>query len=253
MRLKNKVALVTGGGSGIGRAMARRFAEEGAQVVVVDMNQEGGKETVALIPSAVFVHADARRREEVENAVRVAVATFGAIHVLVNNAGGGARGNEILEIDEETWDYNVERSLKPTYLVSRAALPHLVAAGGGSIVNVSTVNALTGLGQSAYAAAKAGVISLTQTMAVHYGAQNVRVNCLCPGTIVTPATERYWGSQFPDWKERLGRWYPLNRIGTPEEVANAALFLASDESSFITGAVIPVDGGLTAGQKLFGT
>jgi NAD(P)-dependent dehydrogenase (short-subunit alcohol dehydrogenase family) len=110
-----------------------------------------------------------------------------------------------------------------------------------------------GLGQSAYAAAKAGVISLTQTMAVHYGAQNVRVNCLCPGTIVTPATECYWGSQFSDWKERLGRCYPLNRIGTPEEVANAALFLASDESSFITGAIIPVDGGLTAGQKLFAT
>jgi NAD(P)-dependent dehydrogenase (short-subunit alcohol dehydrogenase family) len=165
----------------------------------------------------------------------------------VNNAGFSA-GDGLLEIDEATWDLNMAVVLKGAFLFTRAVLPTMVQRGRGAIVNVASVNGLTGLGEEAYSAAKAGLINLTQNVAVRYGQRGVRANVVCPGTVRTPA----WGpvlAEEPRIFERLAEWYPLGRVGEPEEVAQAVLFLASDASAWTTGVVLPVDGGLTAGMR----
>ena len=166
--------------------------------------------------------------------------------ILVNNAAI-AEGDDILAIDEATWDLNLAVVLKSVYLCSRALLPAMLGRGRGAIVNIVSVNGLTGIGEEAYSAAKAGVINLTKNMAVRYGSRGVRVNVICPGTIQTPI----WQSRLdkdPQVFDRLAKWYPLGRVGQPDDVAKAALFLASDDAAWITGAVLNVDGGLTAGS-----
>jgi NAD(P)-dependent dehydrogenase (short-subunit alcohol dehydrogenase family) len=182
--------------------------------------------------------------------VEQAQEAYGRIDVLVNNAGL-AKGDDILGIDEPTWDLNLNVVLKSVYLCARAVLPGMLERKRGVILNIGSVNGLYGIGEDAYSAAKAGMVNLTQNLAVRYGPSGVRVNCICPGTIRTPIwNERL--EQEPLVFEKLTKWYPLRRVGEPEDIASAALFLASDEASWVTGAILPVDGGLTAGNPYLG-
>ena len=251
MRLAERVAIVTGGGGpGIGSAIARRFAREGARVVVADLLVERAEEVAAAIVAAggvaIAVRCDVTQAAEVEALAAGALAEYGRVDILVNNAGR-SRGDDIRTIDEETWDWNFAVVLKSAYLCAKAVVPLMIAQGGGAIINISSVNGLTGLGEEAYGAAKAGMVNLTQNLAVKYGQYGVRTNCICPGTIRTPAWEQRL-ARDPQVFERLTKWYPLGRVGVPDDIANAALFLASDEASWLTGAIIPVDGGLMAGN-----
>jgi NAD(P)-dependent dehydrogenase (short-subunit alcohol dehydrogenase family) len=216
---------------------------------VADVQPVGGRETVEQIQQAgghaLFIETDVTRSADAERMVRATLSTFGRVDVLVNNAAISG-GDDILATDEATWDRVITVVLKSVFVCTRAVLPKMLDQGRGVIVNISSVNALTGLGEEAYSAAKAGVVSLTQNIAIRYGRQGVRANVICPGTIRTPIwRERL--ERTPDVFERLADWYPVGRVGEPEDVAGAAVFLASDEGAFITGAILTVDGGLTAG------
>jgi NAD(P)-dependent dehydrogenase (short-subunit alcohol dehydrogenase family) len=246
-----QVAIVTGGASGIGRAIARLFAAEGAKVALCDLNYSAGAATVAEIQSAggtaMFVHADVTIESEVNFVVARTLDSFGDLSILVNNAGVSL-GDSVLDTDPATWDQNFAVVLKGPYLFTRAVLPPMLERGKGTIVNIASVNGLFGVGEEAYSAAKAGLINFTKNVAIRYGADGIRANVICPGTIRTPI----WSATLaksPDVFERLAQWYPLGRVGEPADVASAALFLASDDASWITGAVLPVDGGLTAGLR----
>ncbi len=250
MRLPNTVALVTGAGSGIGRATAVRFAGEGARVVCAGRTLAGVEETARLIDEAggeaLAVQCDVTAPAQVAHAVARAEEVFGPVDVLVNNAGG-SYGDDILTIDSETWDRNFDLVLKSVYYACRAVLPGMIERRRGNIVNVASINGMTGVGEEAYGAAKAGMINLTQNMAIKYGRHNVRANVVAPATIRTPIwNERL--AERPSVFEDLSKWYPLGRVGEAEDVANAVLFLASDEAAWITGVTLPVDGGFLAGS-----
>jgi NAD(P)-dependent dehydrogenase (short-subunit alcohol dehydrogenase family) len=250
MRLKNKVALITGAGSGIGQAMAQLFAREGARVIVNDLSGARAEITVQQITAAgdeaVAVEADVSQRAAVEALVAQGTAKFGPIDILVNNAAVGS-GDDILQLEEAEWDTGLAVVLKSVYLCSKAVLPAMIARRAGVVVNIASVNGLTGLGEEAYSAAKAGMINLTQNMAIKYGRYNIRANVICPGTVQTPIWQPIL-EKDPQVFNKLTPWYPLGRVGQPEDVAQAALFLASDEAAWITGVVLPVDGGLMAGS-----
>jgi meso-butanediol dehydrogenase / (S,S)-butanediol dehydrogenase / diacetyl reductase len=250
MRFSDRVVVVTGGGSGIGRVMAQRFAAEGAKVAVVDWMGDSADAVAGEIAAAggrsVAVKADVSTRADVESMVGRVASGLGPVDVLVNNAAI-ADGDDVLRMDEETWERDVAVVLKSVYLCSKAVLPSMIKRRTGVIVNIASVNGLSALGNEAYSAAKAGVINLTQGIAVRYGAHGIRCNAIAPGTIRTPVwTERI--ARDPKVFERLVKWYPLGRVGEPDDVANAAMFLASDEASWITGTVLCVDGGLLAGN-----
>lgn len=253
MRLQDKVAIVTGGGSGIGRAIALEFAKNGASIIAADRVPERAIETAALITAgdgqAIATTTDVSKADQVEAMVQQAVDAFGRVDILVNNAGLSV-GDDILDISEDAWDLNFDVVLKSVYLCSRAALPGMIERKSGVIINITSVNGMFAVGEEAYSAAKAGMINLTKNMALKYGQYNVRVNTIAPGTIQTPI----WGERLkkdPDAFAKIAPWYPLGRVGQPEDIANAALFLASDEASWITGINLPVDGGLTAGPYGF--
>jgi len=254
MRLQDRVALITGGGSGIGQAIALLFAKEGATVVVVDRIEERAQTTVQMIQSAggaaLALAADVAQQNSVNPMATQAIKQYGRVDILVNNAAI-AEGDDILTFDEETWDRNLDIVLKGVYLCSKALLPPMIAQRRGAIVNIASVNGLTGLGEEAYSAAKAGVINLTKNMALKYGQFNVRANVICPGTIQTPI----WGAVLqkdPQVFDRLAKWYPLGRVGQPEDIAKAALYLASDDAAWVTGTTLTVDGGLMAGSYRMG-
>lgn len=249
MRLANKVAIVTGGGSGIGQAISESFAIESARVVAADRYRERAKETVRRITkkggTAIAVEADVTNANAVQSMVDQTLDAYGRIDILVNNAGL-SKGDDILTFDEETWDLNLSVVLKSVFLCSKAVLPSMLERKSGSIINIASVNGLWAVGEEAYSAAKAGMINLTQNMAIKYGSRGVRVNCIAPGTIRTPI----WGERMaadPHVFENLAKWYPLGRVGEPADVAHAAVFIASDEAAWITGVTLPVDGGLLAG------
>jgi NAD(P)-dependent dehydrogenase (short-subunit alcohol dehydrogenase family) len=254
VRLAGKVGLITGGTSGIGRATAVVFAQEGAQVAITGRDEARGRAVVEEIAAtggeAVFVRADVRSAEDCERAARATVEAFGRIDVLFNNAGIYV-ANDTLGCDEAEWDAQVDTSLKGAYLMSRAVLPTMIAQGSGSIVHCSSGWGLVGGAKAvAYCAAKGGMILMTKAQAIDHGPQGIRVNAVCPGDTETPMEVEDARNQGIAWEEYLrevseGR--PIPRIGRPEEVALAVAFLASDESSFITGAAIPVDGGGVAG------
>jgi len=245
-RLEGKVALVTGAASGIGGACARRFAAEGARVGGIDVAVPGSHGCDA------FAAADVRDGSAVASAVAEIVTELGPVDVLVNAAGVSSFGTADT-IDEAEWDRVLDINLKGTWLVARAVLPGMVARGAGSIVNLASVEGIEGgQAQTAYNASKGGVVLLTRSMAVDYGPNNVRVNCLCPGMIQTPMTAPLQeGGLRPvlDWFEAQ---HLLGRCGQPEEVAAAALFLASDDASFVTGHALAVDGGYLAGRRFPG-
>lgn len=254
MKLKDKVALVTGGTSGIGEAIAILFAREGARIIIVGRREEPASGVIEQIKKAgseaFFIKADVSKLADVETMARTAIERWGRIDILVNNAGGarGGRGS-VTEVSEPGWGTVVQTNLKGVFLVSKEVLPSMIKNGGGAVVNTASSYGMVGSpNMAAYSAAKGGVIALTRQMAVDYAASNIRVNCVCPGAILTPLIEDYIVSTpDPDQTRRfLGDRCPQRRMGKPEEVAQAVLFLASEDASHITGVALPVDGGLTA-------
>ena len=240
-RFEGRTAVVTGGASGIGRAIARRLAAEGADVVVADVDAAGAEQVAGELGGRA-VAADVTSPDDV---ARLAEAA-GAVDVLVNNAGGGL-SDDLLEIDPATWDRDVALNLKAAFLCAKAVLPGMIERGRGVIVNIASVNGMTALGYEPYSAAKAGMISLTESIAVRYGPQGIRAVAVAPGSIRSPIWEERRREE-PQIFERLVRWYPLRRVGEPEDVAAAVAFLASDDASWISGETLRVDGGLLAGN-----
>jgi NAD(P)-dependent dehydrogenase (short-subunit alcohol dehydrogenase family) len=251
MRFSDRTVLVTGGGSGIGRVMANRFAAEGAAVVVADIvaakSEEVADEISAAGGRAIATRADVSVPADVAAMREAAEDAFGRIDVLVNNAAIEG-GDDILVIDEATWDRDLAVCLKSVFLCSKEVLPGMIARHSGVIVNIASVNGLAYFANEGYSAAKAGVISLTRSIAVRYGREGIRCVAIAPGTIRTPIWQERQEKE-PDVFRRLTKWYPLRRVGEPGDVASAALFLASDEASWITGTVVRVDGGLLAGNE----
>lgn len=250
-RLAGKVTLITGSGGGQGRAAAVLFAREGARVVVSDVNVAGGEETVRLVEKAggqaIFHAADVSKAADVEALVARATRAYGALHVLYNNAAIWGHGDDfVTELGEETWDRIVSVNLKGVYLGCKYGIPALIAAGGGSVINTASAAGLIGSRNRshAYSATKGGVIALTRAMAVAYARRGVRVNAICPGGVDTPMIAALIDTE--DRRQRFAQAHPLGRLGTPEDVAYCALYLASDESSWVTGTAFPVDGGFTA-------
>ncbi len=251
MRLKDKVALITGAGSGIGRESALLFAREGARVVVVDVDDEAGQETVRLIREnggeATFVHADVSRAEDVRNMIAQAESMYGRLDILFNNAGiFHPKDGSVLETEEEVWDRVIDVNLKGVFLGCKYGIPALLRAGGGVIINTASFVALMGaaVSQIAYTASKGGVLALTREIAVEFARQNIRANALCPGPVETPLLAELLSD--PARRQRRLVHIPMGRFARAEEIAHAALFLASDESSYVNGAAFIVDGGITA-------
>jgi NAD(P)-dependent dehydrogenase (short-subunit alcohol dehydrogenase family) len=250
VRLPNKVAIVTGGASGIGLATARLLAQEGARVVIADIDERRGEAAAAAISAgggqALVVPTDVGRVDDVRRLVHRTVRHFGALHVLHANAAYLRDFLPALETADEAWARALDVGLTGAFWCAREALPHLLAAGGGAIVFTSSVGALEGFGgYAAYCAAKAGLLGLAKSLAIDYGPRGVRVNVVCPGAIDTPVMAA--AKQDPEALRRAVEKSVLKRLGQPEEVARAVLFLASDDASFITGAVLTVDGGWTLG------
>ncbi len=249
-QLEGRIAIVTGAARGIGRAIAGRFAREGAAVVIDDIDDKSGQAAVAELSAAGhtvrYVHADVSRPEEVAALVEATEHTFGDVDILVNNALPLTR-----HVVENDWDPLMDVCLKGPWLLMRAVLPGMVAQRRGSIINISSVNALAGFGdEHVYSAAKAGLIGMSRSMATRYGSRGVRINVICPGTIVTDAWTPILERQ-PELHDRLVELYPIGRLGRPEDIAAAALYLAGPESGFTTGSVMVVDGGVTAGYTAF--
>lgn len=254
LRLSGKVSIITGGTSGIGQATAKLFAKEGSKVVIAGRDEKRGNNLAKEINDqgheAIFVKTDVSRSDDVQSLFNKTVEKWGRIDVLFNNAGIEIDGF-VADYNEEDWDKVINTNLKGAFLCSKYAFKQMIKQGtGGSIINNSSVLGILSLpGCSAYSASKSGLIGLTRALALDGAPYKIRVNCLCPGFILTRLTEQYVDKKDPQkYLETVGKLHPIGRIGTPEEVAYAALFLASDESSFITGAIIPVDGGVTAAE-----
>lgn len=251
MRLAGKTAIVTGSGSGIGRAIAQLFAREGAKVGVIDKDEASGYQTLEMISAqhgqAAFFRADVSQSAEIHQAVDATVSKFGKLDILVNNAAVQFLAT-LVDTSEETWDKIHNVNLKGVFLGCKFAIPEILRAGGGSIVNIASVlGFVADPDLAAYCAAKGGVIALTKVAALTYGPQRIRVNCICPGDVETPLVQSYFDKDpNPEQlRQTVCSKYALRRIAKPEEIANVALFLASDESSFVTGSTLVVDGALT--------
>ncbi|QBD74511.1 SDR family oxidoreductase [Ktedonosporobacter rubrisoli] len=252
-RLQDRVALITGAASGIGRATALLFAQEGAAVAIVDLDEQGGQRAAQAIRDAggraLFIQTNIAKSADCQHAIERTVDEFGGLDILFNNAGI-IRRTTVLEIDEEEWDLVMAVNVKSMYLLSRFALPHMIRAGGGAIINTASGWGLVG-GRRAvsYCTSKGAVVQLTRAMALDHGEQNIRVNCICPGDTNTPMlaheAQQLGATNAAFLQEAADR--PLRRIGRPEDIAQAALYLASDAAAFVTGTALVVDGGGLAG------
>ncbi len=254
MKLRDKVAIITGGNSGIGRVTAILFACQGAKVAIVARDEQRGRGTVETIArnegQATFIQSDVRHPLGCQHAVEETVNTFGRLDILFNNAGVIYRGKTVMDTSEEEWDWTMDTNVKSAFLMSKYAVPVMIRAGGGVIINNASYYGLVGgRGVAAYCASKGALVLLTKAMALDHAADNIRVNCLCPGSVETPMLHREWDElggedvARPSYEAK----HPLGRICTPEEVSKAALYLASDDSTFVTGSSLVIDGGLTAG------
>jgi NAD(P)-dependent dehydrogenase (short-subunit alcohol dehydrogenase family) len=253
MRLANRVALITGGTSGIGEATAILFAEEGAKVTVAGRNEGRGQTVVARIRErggqAIFIRTNVRNSDECRQAVKQTSEVFGRLDILFNNAGVLC-SHTALDCTEEEWDLQIDINLKGTFLMSKFALPVMIAQSCGTIINNSSGWGIVGGDAAvAYCASKGGVVQLTRAMAIDHGRQGIRVNCICPGDVDTPMLPEDASIRGQKWETYLANCAnrPMGRFATPLEIARVALFLASDESSFMTGSTLVVDGGGTAG------
>ena len=252
MRLKDRVAVVTGAAMGIGKGIAAVLSREGARVVVADIDEEAGRRTVEELRGGggdlFFVRADVGDESDVQALMEQAVARYGRLHILVNNAGIGVY-TPVHATSLPEWERCLRVNLTGVFLCSKHALPHLRAAGGGAIVNIASVHAYQNVGGTApYAASKGGVVALTRVMAIDYARDNIRVNAVCPGWIYTPLIERLFreSGDPAGMKRRVEQRQLLGRLGTPEDVGHAVLYLVSDDASFVTGTSLFVDAGLTA-------
>jgi NAD(P)-dependent dehydrogenase (short-subunit alcohol dehydrogenase family) len=245
MRMKNKFVVVTGGASGIGAACCRLFAREGARVAVLDRDEQGARLLRDEIGgSAAAFRIDVAVEDDVREGMSAIAAEFGRIDVLVNNAGIAVRC-PAGELSDADWQRVMDVNLRGAFLCSKHALPHLHP--GGSIIHMSSVVGITGTrNRAVYSASKGGLVALTRNMAMDYAGKGIRVNCICPGFVRTPFTAKLFSDE--DRRNKLQALHPLGRLGEPDDVANAVLFLASDEASWITGIALPVDGGFSAGH-----
>ncbi len=255
-RLEGKVAFITGAASGIGAACALRMAQEGAALAGFDLQDKpepDWEEATRLASRATLVSGDVRDEARLHEVVAQVKAEHGGIDVVVNSAGV-AGGGMVHMLEQEAWDHTMDVNIKGTFLSNKAALPVMLEGGGGSIINIASVEGIEGfMGGSAYNASKGAVVLLTKNMAIDYARSGIRVNVICPGFIDTPLLRSVFqieGTQV--MQEQIREAHQLGRFGTPREIANAALFLASDEASFVTGVTLPVDGGYTAGHRFGG-
>jgi len=251
VRLKDKVAVITGAGSGIGRTTAILFSREGAKVAIVDIDRRMGEETAGIIEKkggkAIFIPADITDPQQVKSMVDRVMHTYGKIDILVNNAGIYHQA-DIVNTTEEVWDKIMNVNLRAAFLCCKHSIPEMIKSGGGTIVNVSSEAGIVAIkNQIAYNVSKAGLISLTKSLAVDFAPQNIRVNCVCPGTTETPLVTAALSKQKDPEKARreVEKARPANRLGKSEEIAYGILYLASDESPYATGAVLSIDGGYT--------
>jgi NAD(P)-dependent dehydrogenase (short-subunit alcohol dehydrogenase family) len=249
-QLKGRVALVTGGAAGIGRAAALAFARDGAKVVVSDVNVAGGEETLRLVREsggdAIFVAADVSKTADVKSLVASAVERFGRVDCAFNNAGIEGENAPTADCSEENWDRVLSINLRGIWLCMKHEIPQMLSQGSGAIVNMSSIAGLVGFGGlPAYVASKHGIVGLMKTAALEYATQGIRINAVCPGVIRTEMIDRITGGD-PATEAQFTEMEPVKRMGTPEEVANAVLWLCSDAASFVTGHTMVVDGGAVA-------
>ena len=244
-RLEGKVAIVTGAASGFGEGMARRFAEEGAKIVVADLNAKGAERVAGEIgEAAIWIQTDVSQRSEIDAMVDAAQKTFGRIDIMVNNAGYTYRNCDMLEVDEATFDLITAVNMKAIYHAALAVVPIMEKQGGGVILTTaSTAGLRPRPGLTWYNASKGWAVTATKSMAVELAPKNIRVNCLCPVAGETGMLEKFMGADTPEIREKFRASIPLGRLSTPLDIANAALWLTSDEAEFITGVALEVDGG----------
>ena len=244
MKLSGKIALITGGAGGIGKSIAKKFSEEGAEIIITGRDSKKLDSTINELGGGMPVVFDIKNEEEVKNGVKKIVEKFERIDILVNNAGIHPKSKPLHEIEESEWKNVIDVNLTGQFLVTKEVIPHMIKNGGGSIINISSdagLKAFENYQADAYSASKAALILLTKSWALEYAKNKIRVNCVCPGTIETKMTEPFLDSKIK--KEMANSEHPLGRIGMPEDVANAVFYFASEDSSWTTGSILVVDGG----------